>query len=102
MMRPCRRLGTSARTMIAAAALAPWLAGCASGDEPDALSRSSELGGQPVYVLLVSRDQPAPIVSSTTADYGDYGVSVPGTDWGRADGFHTQCVGGCRTSAGGS
>jgi hypothetical protein len=82
-MRPSRRLATS---IIAAAALAPWLAGCVLGGDPDALSGSS---------------QPAPIVSSTTADYGNYGVSEPGTNWGRVDAFHTQCLGGCRTLAGG-
>ena len=87
MMRSSRRSGTSARIMIAAAALAPWLAGCASGSDSDVLSGSS---------------QPAPIVSSTTADYGGYGVSEPGTNWGRVDAFHTQCLGGCRTLAGGS
>jgi hypothetical protein len=68
MMRSSRRFGTSARTMIAAAALAPWLAGCAPGEDPGALSGSSELGDRPVYVLLVFRDEPAPIVGSTTAD----------------------------------
>jgi hypothetical protein len=88
--------------MIAAAALAPWLAGCTSGGDPDALSGGDASGGQPVYVLLVSRDhQPAPIVSSTTADYGSYGVSEPGTDWGGVNSFHTQCLGACRTLAGG-
>jgi hypothetical protein len=87
MMRPSRRFGTSSRTMIAAAALAPWLIGCAPGSDPDALSGSS---------------QAAPIVSSATAEYGDYGASEPGTNWGRADAFHTQCLGGCRTLAGGS
>jgi len=86
MMRPCRRLSTSVRTMIVAVALAPGLAGCASGEDPDGLSGSS---------------QPAPIVSSTTADYGSYGVSEPGTNWGRVNGFHTQCLGGCRMLAGG-
>jgi hypothetical protein len=86
MMRPSRRLGSSARLLIAAAALAPWLAACASGGDPDGLSGSS---------------QAAPIVSSTTADYGSYGVSEPGTNWGGVNGFHTQCIGACRTMAGG-
>jgi hypothetical protein len=86
MMRPSRGFNASARTTIAVVTLAPWLAGCVSGGEPDALSGSS---------------QPVPIVSSTTADYGNYGVSVAGTNWGGVDGFHTQCLGGCRTLAGG-
>ena len=86
MMRPSRRFGISARAMIGVAALAPWVAGCASGGDSYALSGSS---------------QPAPIVSSTTADYGNDGASEPGTNWGRVDAFHTQCLGGCRTQAGG-
>jgi hypothetical protein len=84
MMRSSRRFDASARSMIAAAMLG--LAGCAPGADADALSGSS---------------QPAPIVSSTTADYGNYGVSEPGTNWGRVDAYHTQCLGGCRTLAGG-
>ena len=86
MMRPSPRFAIRVRTMIAAAALAPWLAGCASGGDSDVLSGSS---------------QPDSIVSTTTADSGTYGVSVPGTNWGRVDAFHTQCLGGCRTLAGG-
>ena len=87
MMRYSCRFGTSPRAMIAAAAVAPWLAACAPSDDPN---------------VLVGSSQPTSIVSSTTADYGDYGVSVPGTDWGRVDAFGTQCLGGCRTLAGGS
>ena len=84
MTRPSRRFDASARIMMAAAALG--LAGCVSGGDADALSGSS---------------QPVPIVSTTTADYGNYGVSVAGTNWGRVDAYHTQCLGGCRTLAGG-
>ena len=86
MMRSSRRFRSSACTVIAAAALAPWLVGCASSGDPDVVSGSS---------------QPAAIVSSTTADYGGFGVNEPGTSWGRVNAFHTQCLGGCRTLVGG-
>jgi hypothetical protein len=87
MIKSSRRFEAVVRGVAAAAALAPLLVGCAERGDLDAMSGSS---------------QPTPIVSSTTADYGDYGVREPGTNWGRVDGYHTECGGSCRTLAGGS
>jgi hypothetical protein len=87
MTKTSRRSETLARAMVVAAAIAPLLIACSQSADRDAMSGSSE---------------PLHIVSSTTAGYGDFGVSQRGTNWGSVDSYHTECGGGCKTLAGGS
>ena len=86
MTKTSRRSETLARARVGAAAIAALLIGCSQSADRDAMSGSSE---------------PLPIISSTTAGYGDFGVSQPGTNWGSVDSYHTECGGGCKTHAGG-
>jgi hypothetical protein len=81
------KLSRYRHAVVAVAAITPLLAGCVHDEADDTASGSSE---------------PTPIVSSVTADYGNYGVRERGTNWGMLDDYHTACRGACRTAAGGS